>query len=414
MTGIVHRYENNAEAADTSTGKSVSATNDEDSTFVSVRERLRQFDSRQDENNEDGALSSVRDRCNSNGFPVDAGWKGQNGNGLSTGAAADLHQHNTNTPLSSAKKTHRRTISSPFLHKKSQPLNYRRKSLQIPAAFASATTKDVKNRRKSVNDTEEGADISVSELAKALSSQIETLKSKRAKEERILGKAMSKAKCDIKSIQSTLNSSEKELKDLTPSLNSHTHVSELIAERNRAAQVKRSQKYRRPSVSSSSFQRKTKTLSSMNSNDSDEKDSSEKVTFDQEDTFEEDTFDAIPNCENTKANTFTDGVNSGDIGVEAVFDELVLPSSSTLTEFTTESEGDGNSRYIQITLSSGGVLEKVEPTVVISPKEESSAVVSNVVYRRIIRSQDNQLKGRKGAKKFFFGRNRRRSGPVEI
>jgi hypothetical protein len=104
-------------------------------------------------------------------------------------------------------------------------------------------------------------------------------------------------------------------------------------------------------------------------------------------------------------------------------DEL-LPSNSTISEYTTDSsEGDfyyGHRRFIQITLSSGGITEKFEPAVAMSPTEESSVSDGTSMAYPTDSSVDPMSDSRrdrrmvKGAKKFFFGKNKKKSGPIEV
>jgi len=99
----------------------------------------------------------------------------------------------------------------------------------------------------------------------------------------------------------------------------------------------------------------------------------------------------------------------------------LLPSNSTISEYSTDTEDYSNyheSRYIQITLSSGGITEKLEPNIMMSTTAESTASegfsdvspAETSVGRRSEARRDKR-KGRvplKGAKKFFFGKNKKK------
>eukprot|EP00536_Pseudo-nitzschia_multiseries_P009234 jgi/Psemu1/22654/gm1.22654_g len=91
-----------------------------------------------------------------------------------------------------------------------------------------------------------------------------------------------------------------------------------------------------------------------------------------------------------------------------------LQSCSTISENTIDSEGHwpmhGESRYIQFTLSSGGITEKVEPNIniIMAPPVASPSMGS----QSDVSSKKDRKKGLadplKGAKKFFFGKNKRK------
>mmetsp|Transcript_14500 Transcript_14500/g.29661 ORF Transcript_14500/g.29661 Transcript_14500/m.29661 type:complete len:962 (+) Transcript_14500:124-3009(+) len=99
-------------------------------------------------------------------------------------------------------------------------------------------------------------------------------------------------------------------------------------------------------------------------------------------------------------------------------DEL-LQSSSTLSENTTDSEGHwhtyGENRYIQFTLSSGGITEKVEPNINIFMSQSVEA--PSMASLTDVSSRKDRKKGLadplKGAKKFFFGKNKRKTTEEE-
>ena len=121
-------------------------------------------------------------------------------------------------------------------------------------------------------------------------------------------------------------------------------------------------------------------------------------------------------------------------GVDETFEsnngELLQVNSMT-SEYTTDTEGDcasyGDNRYIQITLSSGGITEKFEPNVAMSPTVESSAPEGISILSptdiSIDRFSDSGPGSRrdkrkgidplKGAKNFFFGKNKKKSMQVE-
>jgi hypothetical protein len=110
-------------------------------------------------------------------------------------------------------------------------------------------------------------------------------------------------------------------------------------------------------------------------------------------------------------------------------DEL-FPSMSMQSDYTTDSDAygtgdsDGDNRYLQITLSSGGITEKYEPNIVLSPTVESTDdSLEGQPQRRGGRLIDlasptesspekyyfpnddrrRSLEAFKGAKRFFFG-----------
>jgi hypothetical protein len=127
-------------------------------------------------------------------------------------------------------------------------------------------------------------------------------------------------------------------------------------------------------------------------------------------------------------------LNRFDDDLSGCNDNRLLPSNSTISENSSDTEGEychknyGHSRYIQITLSSGGITEKFEPAVVLTPTEEStmSDETLMVEYPREFlsdsspeetsdsRRERRQVMPFKGAKKFFFGKNKKKSLPVEF
>ena len=107
---------------------------------------------------------------------------------------------------------------------------------------------------------------------------------------------------------------------------------------------------------------------------------------------------------------FFDGAGHDD-ELSGYNDGELLRSNSTLSE---GSNGFNDCRYLQITLSSGGIVEKSEPTIAMSTTEESS-VVSDLDYQSDCSgdaSHDGPRKGKrkhkKGAKKFFFGKHKKK------
>ena len=111
-----------------------------------------------------------------------------------------------------------------------------------------------------------------------------------------------------------------------------------------------------------------------------------------------------------------------DDDISGTNDEL-LPSNSTISEYTTDSsEGDyyyDHRRFLQITLSSGGITEIFEPAVAMSPTEESS--MSDGTSMAYVTDSSDSRRDRRmglvplmGAKKFFFGKNKKKSGPIEV
>ena len=111
---------------------------------------------------------------------------------------------------------------------------------------------------------------------------------------------------------------------------------------------------------------------------------------------------------------------------ELIHDEL-FSASSMLSDYTTDTEGDfaiyGDNRYIQITLSSGGIAEKSEPNIAMSPTLESSdsegmsmiSSVDSLSDERQYDSRNDKRKSRKalkGAKNFFFGQIKKKSMAV--
>mmetsp|Transcript_18198 Transcript_18198/g.50678 ORF Transcript_18198/g.50678 Transcript_18198/m.50678 type:complete len:886 (-) Transcript_18198:3057-5714(-) len=95
-------------------------------------------------------------------------------------------------------------------------------------------------------------------------------------------------------------------------------------------------------------------------------------------------------------------------------DQDLLQSYSSISDNTTDSEGNwlmyGESRYIQFTLSTGGITELVEPNININmaPSVPSPSMGS----QSDVSSKKDKKKGLveplKGAKKFFFGKNKRK------
>jgi hypothetical protein len=106
-------------------------------------------------------------------------------------------------------------------------------------------------------------------------------------------------------------------------------------------------------------------------------------------------------------------------------DDNLLPAMSMNSEYTTESEFDiasenycHDNRYIQISLSSGGIAEKYEPNIVVSPTTESTDDSEGLLSESPAGSSvDNyEIRGSRrrksrepfrGAKRFFFGKKKR-------
>jgi len=116
----------------------------------------------------------------------------------------------------------------------------------------------------------------------------------------------------------------------------------------------------------------------------------------------------------------------------SVFDDIsdsncvdeIFSMSSMLSEYTTDTEGDlareredsnGDNTYIQITLSSGGIAEKSEPNIVMSPSLEQFNLISSVdsaLDESPCNSKNDERRTRKalkGAKKFFFSKSKKRA-----
>jgi len=326
---------------------------------------------------------------------------------------------------------------------------------------------------------------SVSNLRKSFSPQVKLAsRGEREEEEKVTGRAPSSEVNKITQIRSSLKSTAKELEDLRKSLNSSTStpVSKLIAERNKAAKANRSGEHTRKkmgrrrskSVSSShpsNAHRRRKSMSSTHTAEDSTTDGRSSVRMppspsckrgrdrkpvrvESEIPLEGDCADGFLNSwRNFKANNNTAVENGGEIwnmnlddspffggmsssksctaldkcddDISGTNDEL-LPSNSTISEYTTDScEGDYYyRRFLQITLSSGGITEKYEPAVAMSPTEESfisdGTSMAYVTDSSVDPMSDSRRDRRiglvplMGAKKFFFGKNKKKSGPIEV
>lgn len=302
----------------------------------------------------------------------------------------------------------------------------------------------------------------VSDLAKTFSSPQIKLASKgeRAEEEKLIGRVPSRPN-ELNYIRSTLKSSATELEELRKSLNSSTPVAKLIAERNRAAQANRSENrnvyglpddrrksYGRPRSKSATrnSHRRTKSMSSTHTKNSSKDGHAphEQVRIDSVGSFEGFSnvcWDDFKASDPTAAGNIWDMNLDGSafLGAQSnaksciALDDLsfsnkdkLLPSSSTTSEYTSDSDAYydcdnyGHSSYIQITLSSGGIIEKYEPVVCMSPTDDSSAEY-NSEYGMDISidpttsdSKHSTRKALKGAKKFFFGKNKKKNAPIEV
>mmetsp|Transcript_4607 Transcript_4607/g.11843 ORF Transcript_4607/g.11843 Transcript_4607/m.11843 type:complete len:835 (-) Transcript_4607:150-2654(-) len=313
--------------------------------------------------------------------------------------------------------------------------------------------------------------ISVSDLAKTFSQKVGLAsKSESAMEENAAGSMTAKSN-EITHIRYTLKTTAIELDDLKKALNLSTPVSKLIAERNKASQANRSKNNfgvkkthrRTKSCGSESSHRRTKSMlpTAAEISDVDGRTSArvfpspslkrnrdgDGVIGNSGNTTEVDyTDDFSERWENFKANNII--VESGDIWNLNLDDSAFLNGHSncscpakyydddisgsqhdhsTLSECTSASDGDfchdmfGHSRYIQITLSSGGITEKFEPTIVMSPTDSPTASDGlSMIDTSIVDANDSKqeklkvLLPLKGAKKFFFGKNKRKSTPIEV
>lgn len=299
----------------------------------------------------------------------------------------------------------------------------------------------------------------VSNLAKTFSSNIKLASNgERAEEEKVIGRASGVH--EINYIRSSLKSSRTELEELRKSLNSSTRVAKLIAERNRAAQANHSEtrnifglpddrrksygRTRSKSASrNSNTHRRTKSMSSTHTNSSDGNPSHDQVRRDSVSSLEG--FSNI--CwEEFKASNPSAGGNIWDMNLDGssffgahsnarsctALDELsggkdnLLPSNSTVSEYTTDSDAYydydnyGHSSFIQLTLSSGGIVEKFEPLVCMTATDDSSADYQSEygmdlsIDPTTSDSKHSTRKALKGAKKFFFGKNKRKTSAVEV
>jgi hypothetical protein len=111
--------------------------------------------------------------------------------------------------------------------------------------------------------------------------------------------------------------------------------------------------------------------------------------------------------------------------LDTALNEDLLPAMSTDSESTTENETDvdqssSDNRYIQISLSSGGVAEKYEPNIVVSPTAESTDGSEDLLTLSPSESPAGEYEKResrgkksrepfKGAKRFFFGKKKANS-----
>jgi len=303
----------------------------------------------------------------------------------------------------------------------------------------------------------------VSDLAKTFSSPQIKLASmgERAEEEKLIGRVPSRPN-ELNYIRSSLKSSAAtELEELRKSLNSSTPVAKLIAERNRAAQANRSnnrnifglpddrrKSYGRPRSKSATrnTHRRTKSMSSTHTKNSssDNHASHEQVRRESVGSFEG--FSNV-NWDDFKASNPTAAGNIWDMNLDgSVFlgahsnaksctalDDLcglnkdkLVPSNSTLSDYTSDSDAYydydnyGHSSYIQITLSSGGIIEKYEPVVCMASTDDSSMEYQSEygmdmsIDPATSDSKHSTRRALKGAKKFFFGKNKRKNAPVEV
>mmetsp|Transcript_3481 Transcript_3481/g.8288 ORF Transcript_3481/g.8288 Transcript_3481/m.8288 type:complete len:605 (+) Transcript_3481:256-2070(+) len=303
--------------------------------------------------------------------------------------------------------------------------------------------------------------IRVSDLAKTFSSNIKLASNgERAEEEKVIRR--SSGVNEINYIRSSLKSSKTELEEMRKSLNSSTPVAKLIAERNRAAQANRSEtrnifglpddrrksygRTRSKSVGrSANTHRRNKSMSSTQTKNSS---SDGNPTHDQVRRDSVSSLEGFSNIcwEEFKASNPSAGSNIWDMNLDGsaffgahsnarsctALDELsggkdnLLPSNSTISEYTTDSDAHydydnyGHSSFIQLTLSSGGIVEKFEPLVCMTATDDSSAEYQSEygmdmsIDPTMSDSKHSTRKALKGAKNFFFGKNKRKNGPIEV
>ena len=404
------------------------------------------------------------------GLPVKDRWKSmkkseEDVSDFSKPVFATMKLRSVGTPTNNASAV---SLAYELDDKKSTLAKRRRLPTTVDIAQASALFHGERDSKNVVNNgVVEG--IRVSDLAKTFSSQIKLAsKGERAEEERVIGRATPQANT-ITYIRSTLKSSATELEEMRKSLNSCTPVSKLIAERNKAARANRSEtrnifgltEDRRKSYCRSrsksaggtaSSHRRTKSMLSTQTKNSTAAGypsaralsspkyrgnrDSDHVRRESVNTLEgfwwEDFKANSPTGTNTvwdmnldDSSPFVGRSNSRSCtalnALSGSNNEKLLPSNSMVSGCTTDSDYDnyGHSSYIQITLSSGGIVEKCEPVVCMSETDDSSGEYQskygiNASIDPAYDSRHSTRKALKGAKKFFFGKNKRKNGPVEV
>ena len=326
----------------------------------------------------------------------------------------------------------------------------------IPPAFATAKRRSAAMATTN-STTTTNSSTRVSDLAKTFSPQVKLASNgERAEEQKVIGRVATNAfgTHEIVHIRSNLKSTAKELEELRKNLNKTTSVAKLIAERNKAAEANKSTSqniYGLPrdgrmmygiprSKSMGRFpnsHRRTKSMSS----------SKDGLNWDSAQARRDsiDTLGGFSNLcwEDFKANNpNAPGTTIWDLNLDdtSLFgrpqsctaldvlsggghDDRLLTSNSTLTE--PDSDGEyyhddyGHSTYIQITLSSGGIVEKCEPVICMTLSDDSSGEYQSEfgmdLSVDLVDSKHSTRKALMGAKKFFFGgKTKRKNGPIEV
>ena len=390
------------------------------------------------------------------GLPVKDRWKAmkkaeEEASDSSKPIFANMKLRSVGTPTSNASQA-----ASPYdLDDKKSTLAKRQR---VPTTVGIAQTSALCYGHRNKGSAE---GIRVSDLAKTFSSNIKLASNgERTEEEKVIGR--SSGVNEINYIRSSLKSSKTELEEMRKSLNSSTPVAKLIAERNRAAQANRSEtrnifglpddrrksygRTRSKSVGgNANTHRRTKSMSSTHTKNSS---SDGNPTHDQVRRDSVSSLEGFSNIcwEEFKASNPSANGNIWDMNLDGssffgahsnarsctALDGLsggkdkLLPSNSTISEYTTDSDAYydydnyGHSSFIQLTLSSGGIVEKFEPLVCMTATDDSSMEYQSEYGMDISidptasDSKHSTRKALKGAKKFFFGKNKRKSGPVEV
>lgn len=462
---------------------------DDDNTFRSVKDRLRVFDSRQDNNARDSgnnrpAYHNPREPAGRTCSETERSRSNRSSSSLKENSATTTEVYSYgNVMLKKVEKPvvgkwKNKTVPTPqqnklsdlnakqqndvgtVLKKGSLPVADKWKAIKkgeektpaaIPPAFAIMKLRSAAIATNSAR---------VSDLAKTFAPQVKLASNgERAEEQKVIGRVAPTAygTHEIVHIRSSnLKSSAMELEELRKTLNKSTSVAKLIAERNKAAEANRSASqnvfglppngkmtYGRPRSKSMgripNSHRRTKSMSSNSAADG--------LNWDSAQT-RRDSIDTLGGFSNMYWEDFKANNPTGAGGNKTIWDlnldetslfgrhqsctaldmlsggndDRLLTSNSTLSD---DSDGDcfydnyGHSRYIQITLSSGGIVEKCEPVICMTMSDDSSGDYQSEfgmdISVGIVDSMHSTRKALMGARRFFFGgKSKRKNGPIEV